>query len=207
VKARSERAILALGGKTLDWLPWLERTESRESAEVATRALAMHALVQIHFGAPTSVIASWLHNNAAEAVLSKRERAIIEAPESSLSEQDRTNLYWYLESLWALVWAGQVVQDLPINQRVGEGLASLLPDIKIGEDGRRFRDSFVLRPFGELFEMLDLYYRAHWYARDGHLNGYPTGVFDLDVIMERRRALEWICNRTVPDWDQTEDST
>jgi hypothetical protein len=207
VKARSERTIVALGGKTLEWLPWLDRTEPRESAEVATRALAMHALLQIHFGAPTAVVASWLRDNAAESVLSKRERAILEAPDSSLSEQDRTSLYWYLESLWALVWAGQLVQELPINHRVGEALATLLPDIKIGEDGRRFRQSFVLRPFRELFEMLDLYYRAHWYARDGHLNGHPTGVFDLDVIMERRKALEWICDRGVPDWDETEDST
>jgi len=68
VKARSERTIVALGGKTLEWLPWLDRTQPRESAEVATRALAMHAVLQIYFGAPRAVIASWLRDNAAEAI-------------------------------------------------------------------------------------------------------------------------------------------
>ena len=206
-KTRSEQAIIALGGKTLDWLPWLDRTEARSSAEVATRALAMHGLLQIYFGAPAPVIASWLAVNRAESSLSKRERMILATPEGSLSEQDRTNLYWYLESLWALVWSGGLVPELAIQERVGSGLASLLPDIRAGEGGGVFRERFVLRPFPALYQMLDLYYRAHWYARDGHLNGYSTGLFNLDVIMERRKALEWICDQTVEDWDDTQDST
>jgi hypothetical protein len=49
--------------------------------------------------------------------------------------------------------------------------------------------------------------RAHWYARDGQLNGYATGIFSLDVIMERRKALEWISDRTIEDWDDSPEST
>jgi hypothetical protein len=55
--------------------------------------------------------------------------------------------------------------------------------------------------------MLDLYYRAHWYVVDGHLHRYDTGDFDLDIIMERRKALEWIGDPTVEDWDYTDAST
>jgi hypothetical protein len=39
------------------------------------------------------------------------------------------------------------------------------------------------------------------------LNGYSTGVFDLDIIMERRKALEWIADRTIEDWDEAPEST
>jgi hypothetical protein len=89
----------------------------------------------------------------------------------------------------------------------GENLASLVPNIKQNEDGHKFHATFALRPFPELFQMLDLYFRAHWYARDGQLNGYATGVFDPDIIMERRKALEWIADRNLEDWDEAPDST
>lgn len=55
--------------------------------------------------------------------------------------------------------------------------------------------------------MLDLYFRAHWYARDGQLNGYPTAPFDLDIIMERRKTLEWLVDRSIEDWDDTPQDT
>jgi hypothetical protein len=48
--------------------------------------------------------------------------------------------------------------------------------------------------------MLDLYYRAHWFIVDGYVNGYETGDFDGGVIVERRKALEWVLDDTL-DWD------
>jgi Domain of unknown function (DUF4272) len=86
-------------------------------------------------------------------------------------------------------------------------LASLLPNLQRDEDGIGFRDSFELRPAVELCSMLDLYYRAHWYARDGQLRAYATGAFNLDVILERRKALEWLNDNETEDWDATEAST
>jgi len=52
--------------------------------------------------------------------------------------------------------------------------------------------------------MLDLYYRAHWYAREGSLKGFSTGVFNLDIIVERRKALEWISDSKIEDWDDVD---
>jgi hypothetical protein len=207
VKARSEGLIRSLGGKTLDWLPWLDRSDPRETAEVAERTLAMHALLGIYFQAPVAVIAKWIQDNGLGHVLSRRERALLGTPEAELTQQDRIDLYWYLEALWAFAWAGQLIPELPIDKPVGDELASLLPDIENGEGGAEFRAAFLLRPFGDIFQMLDVYFRAHWYARDGHLNGYSTGVFNLDIILERRKALEWIADRTIEDWDETPEST
>jgi hypothetical protein len=205
VKARSERIIQSLGGKTLDWLPWLDRSEPRGSVEVAERALAMHALLGIYFQAPVAIIAKWIRDNGLDRVLSRRERALLDAPE--LTEQNRIDLYWYIEALWALAWVGGLIADLSIDEPVGDSLASLLPDIERGEGGDTFKAGFALRPFTDIFQMLDVYFRAHWYARDGQLNGYSTGVFKLDIIMERRKALEWVSDRTIGDWDETPEST
>jgi hypothetical protein len=206
-KARSEQIITGLGGKTLAWLPWLDRTEPRLSSEVASRALAMHAMLQIYFGAPTVSVAAWIHENGLEPLLSKRERLMLSRPDAGLAEQERIDLYWYLEALWAFAWVGQLIPELQIEQSVGDNLALLLPNVEKGEDASVFRNTYALRPFSAVFQMLDLYFRAHWYARDGQLNGYPTGVFNVDVIMERRKALEWISDRTIDDWDDTPDST
>jgi hypothetical protein len=164
-------------------------------------------MVEVHFGAPTPVIWKWIRENDLAPALSRRDRSILDRPEADLTKQERIDLYWYLEALWALVWAGQLIPDLPIEKPVGDNLASLVPSIKQNEGGQEFRATFTLRPFPELFQMLDLYFRAHWYARDGQLNGYATGVFNLDIIMERRKALEWIADRTLEDWDEAPDST
>ncbi len=207
VKAESERIIRTLGGEVLDALPWLDRTQPRESGQVADRALVMNALLQIYFGAPINVIDGWITSNGLRGSLSRRESQILRRSNAQLSEQDKVDLYWYVESLWTLVWAGQLIPDVPIPQPVGDHLASLLPNLQVGETGERFRARFSLRPFDQIYPMLDLYYRAHWYARDGQLGGYDTGVFNLDVIVERRKALEWICDRQVMDWDDAPADT
>jgi len=207
VKTESERVIQSLGGKTLEWLPVLDRSRPREGAAVADRALAMHGLLSLYFQAPVSAIAEWLRVNRLQSALSRREQSLLRVPEAQFNEQDRIDLYWYIEALWALMWAGRIIPALPIDQPVGDEMVSLLPDIERGQSGEQFSSSFALRPFAEVFQMLDLYYRAHWYARDGHLKGYSTGCFSLDIIMERRKALEWIADGAIEDWDDTPDST
>jgi Domain of unknown function (DUF4272) len=207
IKVESERIIKALGGEICDWLPWLDRTNPRESTEVADRALVLHAMLQIYFGAPVHVIASWIKTNRLEVSLSRQDRSTLNKQLSELTEQERTNIYWYIEALWAMVWAGQLVENLAVDQSVGDNLASLLPNLQLKEDASSFRRRFALRPFEQIYRMLDLYFRAHWYARNGHLNGYSTEPFNLDVIMERRRALEWISDGTISDWEETPEDT
>ena len=106
VKAESERIIKALGGGILESLPWLDRTEPRTSTEVADRALVLDAMLQIPFGTPTDMIASWIRVNRLEAFLSRQDRAVLAKKRGELTEQERTNLYWYIEALWAMTWAG-----------------------------------------------------------------------------------------------------
>jgi hypothetical protein len=206
VKAASEAEVLRLGGKVCDWLPTVEIESLRSMSEVADRTLAMHGMVQLAFNAPKEVIRAWLAQNGLLPALSHRERDIL-GNEGELAEQERTHLYWYIEALWALGWAGSLIPNLSPIESVGSNLAALLPDIRVNESGSSFRTVFRLRPVESLFPMLDLYYRSHWYARNGQLNGYATEPFSLDVIMERRKALEWVSDSTIEDWDDTPADT
>lgn len=207
VRRNSQQTITQLGGSTCDWLPWLDRTQPRGSSDVAHRALVMNAMIQIRFGAPVEVIRKWVEENGLTDHLSTRERELLGSADDDISDQDAADLYWYIEALWALAWTGGLISEIQVNQPVGSQLASLMPDLRVNERSERFIGTFALRSPAEIYEKLDLYYLAHWYARDGQLNRRDTAPFSLDIIMERRKALEWVMDRTIEDWDETPADT
>lgn len=199
VKKESERIVLEAGGRICDWLPILDvdARKLRTVDEVRDRALVMNALINLAFEAPVHVIAGWIRENRVEHALTDAERALLAKEE--LAEQEMINLHWYLESLWSLMWAGGLVDRMDFTDGVPDTMASLCPDLQRGDDGSKF-SRFKLRPFDELFRELDLHYRLHWYARDGLINNTPTPPIEHSVILERRKALEWLLNPSLA-WD------
>ena len=61
---------------------------------------------------------------------------------------------------------------------------------------------------GGLEPVMDFGRRGHeaWWTRDAGLKGEATGDVSEDVVMEQRKALEWIMDRK-SDWDDVELST
>ena len=200
VKKDSERIILAAGGRICDWLPHPDRAAPRSLDQLVGRALVMNALLNIAFEAPVSVIRDWTQANSLATHLSSAEQVLLTKRNGELSDQENINLYWYIEALWALMWAGSLIPDLPIDQPVGDTMASLVPNLQEAEGTDKFAGVMRLRPYGEIYRMLDLYYRAHWFTEDARINGYATGEISGDVIMERRKALEWLMNESI-NWD------
>jgi hypothetical protein len=204
VKARSEKIIRKVGGDICDWLPFLDRATLRPREQVVGRALVMNALINIHFQAPTKVIDAWIQHHNLQKHLCESERKVLKS--KNPSEQQSTNLFWYLESLWALMWVGNLIESLPFDQHVEDRLASMCPNLQENEGIEKFSSKIKLRSDDETFEMLDLYYRLHWWTRDAQLNGRKAGKVSLDIIMERRKALEWCMDESV-DWDNVPDGT
>jgi len=206
IKSRSEQKITAAGGRVNPWLPPLDVGRPRPVDEVVGRALVMNALVNVYFNAPTPVIRQWIEANGVERQLTPRERVLLASTNAELGEQEKLDLFWSMEALWALLWAGSLADDLAWDRRLPNHMASLLPNLKLNEDGSTLGRRMRLRPHAELLAMLDLYYRLHWYAEDGRLNGYPTPGVDWSVVMERRRALEWVLDPET-GWDEVDLST
>ena len=201
VKKESEKLILDRGGEILDWLPILERTENmRSNAELIDRALILNALINIYFEAPVPVIKGWIEQYGLVSSLSEYEKKLLNKENEDLSEQEKINIYWYIEALWALMWAGNLIDDLPIDKHVEDYQAELCPNLQKGEDDSRFRQTMRIRTQEEMFKMLDLYFRAHWYTRNSLLNNHSTGNMNDSVVLERRKALEWVIDNTL-DWD------
>src|SRR5262245_61391604 len=117
VKRESETVIQGAGGQICDWLPVLDRdVQPRELAAVVHRALILNAMLQIYFQAPVAVINDWIDRNGLADDLSASERGILEKDDTDLTEQERINLYWYIEALWTFAWAGQLIPDLPFDE-------------------------------------------------------------------------------------------
>jgi hypothetical protein len=104
------------------------------------------------------------------------------------------------------MWVGGLIDDLPIDRCVEDYMIKLCPNLEKGENNSKFKRKMKIRTEDELYKKLDLYYRAHWYTEDGRINNYPTGEINGDIIMERRKALEWIYNNGF-DWDDVELGT
>lgn len=203
VRLRSKTEIERLGGRVIDWLPLCEITSPRDAGALAGRMLVLNALANLAREAPVEAIRDYIASEGLETALTPFERRLLAKETDELTSQEIINASWYDEAIYALAWAGGLMPDLPIEQPHPRELLDVLPNVEQGQSGHSVVRRVKLRPYAELFGMRDLYYRAHWYTRDGGLNSYDTGVFDGGRVMERRKALEWLLDATTL-WDEIE---
>jgi hypothetical protein len=206
IKHESERKVLAAGGEICDWLPYIEFTKIRSDEEVVNRALILNAMVNIAFKAPVHVIRDWIQTHNLALYLSTSERGILDKENAALNQSDLTNLFWYIEALWAFLWATQIITEMRFNEPIPDTMASYCPDLKQNEGPAKFTERMRLRSYNEIYEERDLYYRVMWYCRHLELSGRNHSNFKMDVVMERRKALEWIMDSTL-DWDDVPQDT
>lgn len=68
-------------------------------------------------------------------------------------------------------------------------------------DYNEFKKSCRLRSIDEILDMTDLYFRYHWACVEKRLKPETqTGNLNPDVVIERRKALEWVISDEY-DWN------
>jgi hypothetical protein len=206
IKKNNTKYLKSIGVDVIDHLPWLDITTPRRESDVAKRCLILAAILQMHFGAPKDFVKDYLNENNLLDAISPKEREIIEKGYENLKDQEKTNLYWSIEAVWALAWVGSMHQELTFNTSVESSLSSMLPNFQEKESPNEFIKNFRIRSKKEIFKQVDIFYRAHWFARDNDLNGKTSPSVDLDIIMERRKALEWVFDRE-ETWDEVSLNT
>lgn len=205
IKAYSEKTILEHGGKVISWLPTLEQKTPKSINEVIQRALVLNAMYQLHLGAPKFIIANWIDEYVSDAeAVPTYEQGILDS-EEPLNEEEHFYLYWSLESLWAIAWATNLINELPFTEEVGDELADLSPSLHLNEDGQKYINNMTLRSYRELYQMQDLYYRVHWWLNDAAKANEPVAHIALGAIIQRRIALEWIMDARIK-WDDVDVS-
>jgi Domain of unknown function (DUF4272) len=199
VAALSENTILQYDGKILASLPYLDRSHVRSQADLIGRALALNAIIDLNFSVPASTIKDWLQKHDVLKYLTSHEAELLRRSAADITDQKKINLAWSLDALWALMWAGQLFDDLDFTSPIPDSMYEMCPHIRDAEGSEKFA-AMQLRSFDELYRSLDLHYRLHWYAFEYNLRE-ESGTFDCSRFIERRRALEWLLN---PDtaWDE-----
>ncbi|NHF61616.1 DUF4272 domain-containing protein [Flavobacteriaceae bacterium TP-CH-4] len=201
IKDRNTKQLRSNGIEVIEHLPHLDNPEFREPKEIARRIMVLNALFQLHLQAPRDIIKKWLEENGLMNYLNEEELEYLETEYSELPEQTQIDIYWFVEAIWTFAWIGGLHNNLTLNTGVEDSLATLIPNIAKNEPAKKFISEFKLRNQVEIFEMLDKFYRAHWFARNNKLTGKQSDKVDLDIIMERRKALEYTVYKEF-DWNE-----
>jgi hypothetical protein len=169
----------------------------RTAHGVAARCHAIAAALGLMHGALPQRVRTALRDNDLLGELAGDELRFLRHLEADLTmdddERHRTavDISWREESLWALMWALALVDDLPPDELCSG--SPFYERLAPGMDPARGRTDVSLRPVAEIAAMLDLYYCLHWHARNAQYHGRAWGTaIAPGAVLERRHALEWL---------------
>jgi len=200
-KNRSIAILVSQGVPYIQHLPFRYETEEvtpRDKKEVIERAVCSFASIMcalsISKGEYSQEDRVYAEDFLSEKynvleLLTPMEQQVIAG---TISEAGAMNATWKYESLWVLLWALGIVEELSFPNEICDC------DLVMGTM-KRFKglDDFManttLRPLEEILQALDLHYRYHWVAVNARVNGSDPAGIDEEVVMERRAGLEWLC--------------
>lgn len=176
-------------------LPFLDTNLSiRNIEEVISRMLIIHALAAVAYGFGKEKAVKWLRHERVFPLLTVRESLFLKSGKNP--EQFKLQV----EGLWALAWAMGILKgDLDFTKDCDKDFVTLLPNLKL-ESAADFRKKINPRPLLEVLGVLDLSYCLHWAVRQSTLSGHPVLKLKDSVVVERRKAFEWLLHEE--GWDE-----
>ena len=196
--AKSNRELLTtMGHETPESLPSMENESElypQDSTSCARRVMVLTYILGFGFNAKPDDLKRALDQYGLYKFCSDHERSLFN---KQLSEQEKVNCSWLTECIQVFAWAfGRA--ELNHYQRCDDDLSTKFPDPF--SDPSEFITTAELRPFNELYQMADMYYRLHWASRDARLMGKETELHE-GLISERRKTLDWIIG-VEGNWDE-----
>jgi len=183
-------------GVQLTILPLLDAgLEMRSASETTSRILAMNAVAATAYGFDKAKAIAWLNQEALTNSLSEQERRFIF---ESVGLPDRFKVQ--VEGMWALAWAMGIANELNFAKDCDNRFVMMLPNLKQSQSSADFRKKANPRPLEQVVAACDLAYCLHWAIRQSELvDKRSPGNLKPYVVVERRRALEWLLSKEA--WD------
>ncbi len=183
-------------GVQLTVLPLLDAgLEMRSASETTSRILAMNAVAATAYGFDKAKAIAWLNQEALTNSLSEQERRFIF---ESVGLPDRFKVQ--VEGMWALAWAMGIANELNFAKDCDNRFVMMLPNLKQSQSSADFRKKANPRPLEQVVAACDLAYCLHWAIRQSELvDKRSPGNLKPYVVVERRRALEWLLSKEA--WD------
>lgn len=204
IRRRNLERARQLGYPTNDRLPLLDAVDEFRGLEEATdRLLCLYSVVACSYGFSKEKAQVWLVREGVDGALSESDRLYLEMSPDSGPDTSRQ---WQVEALWALAWCVSCHDELDFSDSCSDAFIQMLPDIAKDAATGSFRESLSLRDKQVVLEKADLAYCLHWAIRDAEIEGQPVpGKVPGNVVVERRRALEWMISRD--GWDEVQLDT
>lgn len=120
---------------------------------------------------------------------------------NELTEQELINLTWQYESLNVLAWVlgFKEVLEYPSSVCDSQYLMNIIACCTCYDE---FKDKCNLINIEDILDELYLEYIYHWAARNKKIDpSTKTNCLNLEVVVERRRALEWLFSNE-KDWNE-----
>jgi hypothetical protein len=192
IRDGSIRTARQLGVDVLAWLPLLDTDlELRGPDETIARILAMHAVAAAAYGFDRAKAVAWLKQEALTESLTEDERRFVFEGRGRPFPYQRQ-----VEGMWALAWALGTVDEMDFCKDCDNQFATMLPNLKQSQSSAAFRQITIPRPLEHIVATCDLAYCLHWALRQAELTGQLSpGGLDADLVVERRRALEWLLSK------------
>lgn len=132
-----------------------------------------------------------------DALLKKEQKLF----DGTYTKQDAVDVAWTYEAYWSLVWALGLVPDITYPYEICDcqKAITLVGDC---ESFDAFKKQCHLKDVEKILDMIDLYYRYHWACVEKRINPETSiGKLNPDVVVERRRGLEWLISEEA-DWNE-----
>lgn len=197
VRAESLATASSLGYEVLPSLPLFENAVCiRNKEAVLTRTLTLYAVIACSYGLEQQKALTWLEHEGYTEYLTSREQNFLTESVDVIGY----NFMYQVESLWALAWGLSLVDALNFSRECDDNFVELLPNLHSLQSSREFRSRVILRSVDEVMAKCDLAYCLHWSVRQNMLdNKILPGTVPPYVVIERRRALEWLL--ADEEWD------
>lgn len=199
VRKRSLETAVSLGYSVNRALPLLDPKlhVERTIDEITRRALCLFCVVAVANNSNPLVALNWARAESLLDAFTASELSYLEAA----TEPARRTFLAQEEALWALTWATAFHNDFDHSSFCDNSLAKMFPNIRGRESSRDFMERAVIRRDDDIIEALDLAYCLHWAIVDEDLSQRPmVHSVSAYVIVERRRALEWLVSKN--EWDE-----
>jgi len=173
----------------------------RPQADIISRALSLHCVVGSSYGFAKHRSLEWLQQEMLVDALTAEENIFLNS-----STTQATQFQTQGECLTVFAWALGKLQTLDFAKPAEGSLVRLYPDLKRNESGARWKQAVVSRSTDEVVAACDLAYCLHWAINQTRLDARTqVGPVKPYVIVERRRALEWLLSRE--QWSDIELDT
>lgn len=207
-RTRSNTFIKNKGIACLETLPLLEdstQVKLKSLDDICKRSIATLLAIQLacdigennDYDESKQLFTKLLDKYDVKDELLDKEKRLFDG---TYSMQDAIDVAWSYEAYWALLWALGMVDDIsyPVDICDCEQAIRAVGDSK---DYKDFVSKCNLRDIEEILDMLDLYYRYHWACVEKQINPNTSiGNLNSEVVMERRRGLEWLVSDK-KDWN------